>query len=160
MGIGSHWRRHVSRGEEQPAPKPNEMYVVPPHEPAYERTGYTPRRDRVSALAQVIAALDLEAMTAEELAEFVLDWQHSQSESGSRHAAEREELTPEDILNRIRTMLDNGTYLKQQEEIDALREERDILDAAVTAAEGRARDAQDRWDTLRSLMDMEQVAAQ
>lgn len=151
-GISRHWRSHVSRGEEQAGLTSEQTYVTPPHEPIYNMS-YTPRRERVNALSAVLAALDLNAMTAEELAEFVLNWQHEQSESGSRMAAEREEMTDGDILLRIRSLLDNGTYLNQQEEIENLKVQVADLDQAKCEAVATAQAAQERWTTLRSLMD-------
>lgn len=152
-GVGPHWRSHVSRGEEQPAGVPTMTVDTPPHEPAYTKDGYTPRRERVSALAAVLAALDLAAMSAEELAEFVLNWQNTQSAEGGRLAAEREEMTSDDVLNRIRTLLDNGTYLRQQEEISTLRAEMNQLAEDCAEAQQEAQAAKERWDTLRSLME-------
>ena len=151
MGVGSHWRSHVARGEEQPAPKPKETYVTPPHEPAYTH-GYTPRRERVTALSRVLEALDLTAMTAEELAEFVLSWQHEQSEAGTRVAAEREEMTADDVLNRIRSLLDNGTYLAQQERITALEQDVQSLVQDVTVAQMEAQRAKETLATFRELV--------
>ena len=150
-GVGRHWRTHVRAGEEKPADQPRDRFVTPPHEPLYQM-GYTPRRERVTALSKVLEALDLTAMTAEELAEFVLNWQHEQSETGSRVAAEREEMTADDILNRIRSLLDNGTYLAQQERITLLEQDMRAMVNEVVAAQDEARRAKETLATFRELV--------
>lgn len=149
--VGRHWRKHVTDGTEQPAGRPVERYRTPPHEPLYV-TGYTPRRERVGALAEVLAALDLKAMTSEELAEFVLNWQHEQSQAGSRVAAEREEMTSDDVLNRIRSLLDNGTYLAQQEEISRLRADMTTMQQTADQCREEARRAKETLATFRELV--------
>jgi hypothetical protein len=150
-GVGRHWRTHVRAGEEQSVEQPRETYTVPPHEPIYQM-GYTPRRERITALSRVLESLDLTAMTAEELAEFVLNWQHQQSESGSRMAAEREEMTSDDVLNRIRSLLDNGTYLAQQERITQLEQDVQSLVTDVTVAQTEAQRAKETLATFRELV--------
>lgn len=149
--VGSHWRTHVLAGEAEKQVQPKATVDIPAYEVAH-RDGYTPRKERVSALAEVLAALDLWAMSPQEVAEFVLNWQHEQSSTGSRVAAEREDLTSDDVLNRIRALLDNGTYLRQQEEITELRQQTEALSVDLNAALDEANQAKERWETLRELM--------
>jgi hypothetical protein len=132
--MGSHWRRHVLRGEADrvgPGGSQGPLVDIPEVEPAYTRT-HTPREDRVAALARHLAVHlksydDLSSMDpdvlAERLASEALTWSHEQSSSKGLLAAEREPLTDAEMLDRIRTMLDNGLYLRQQQEIETLRRE-------------------------------------
>lgn len=152
LSVGRHWRKHVRAGEEEAADEPRLSIKTEPHEPVYTRTGYTPRQERVDALAEVLAALDLSSMDATELAEFVLNWQHERSEAGDRLASEREPLTEGDILNRIRALLDNGTYLAQQERIATLEQNVQSLVQDVTVAQSEARRARETLATFRELV--------
>jgi hypothetical protein len=149
--VGAHWRLHVHGGDVEKQVQPHPTVAIEEYEVAH-REGYTPRRERVSALAEVLAALDIGAMSHEDLAEFVLNWQHEQSTSGTRLAAEREDLTSDDILNRIRALLDNGTYLRQRDEIAALQAGKTQAEADLYEALTRAQDAEDKWTALRELI--------
>lgn len=150
--VGAHWRTHAITDGLGPRKQPKPTVQIEDYEVAH-REGYTPRRERVGALAEVLDALDLDKMSAEELAEFVLHWQHEQSSTGTRLAAEREELTSDDVLNRIRALLDNGTYLRQRDEIAALRDEMGRRRDSEAEALTRAQNAEDKWTALRELMD-------
>lgn len=159
--VGGH-RSSVARHRKVHGVKPKEgqppaTIEVPPHEPAY-RKDYTPRADRVQALAAALqqameAGIDWTDLpgAARTLAEEALQWAHQQSEDASGLAGEREPLTAEQILARVRNLLDNGEYLAQRREIEALRER--ITGLEVTTAEAE-KNAQRAHDTLRAFRDL------
>lgn len=158
LSMASHWKKHIHTGEAEALPDgyQRQTIQIPPVEPLYHRTGYTPRADRVAALADALAKMLKEGMdwsdpdaAARQLAERALHWQHEQSVNTTALAAEREDLTSDDVLNRIRTLLDNGLYLRQQEEIAALSRAKAEAEAK---AESAAKDAQNAKDSLSAFV--------
>ena len=155
MGVSSHWRAHgVPADRYRPA-----SIVTPPHDPAYKREGYTPRADRVAALARVLQAAlesgDIDwsdpAAAAETLAAEALAWAHEQSTSSGLLAAEREPLTAEERLDMIRNMLDDGLYLSQRNEIADLRARTAELEAMAEEAETARQAAEDDLQAIHDL---------
>lgn len=144
-GPGAHWALHVNRGEAVPASTMERAaapIILPPWEPAYKKGGYTPRVDRVRALAlhfqQVMeAGIDWSDLPAavETLAAEALTWAHEQSNQAGELAGEREPLTAEEILVRVRNLLDNGEYMAQRAEIAAQRQRIDALEEMTLAAD-------------------------
>ena len=144
--VPAHWSKVHSKGQgtrEHPA-----MYEaeVP------DARVYAPRQNRVDALAETIR----EMMKAGEkdpevIARTALTWVHENSKHATPLAAEREELTPEDTLNRIRTLLDQGVYDQQQKRIDALEEH--VLTAEAEAQQAR-QEAQQARETLRAFTEL------
>lgn len=114
--------KHVRFGNLEKQGRPTELV----DDPNFEGTGLTrkvrPRKSRIDALARHLEGLDLSALNAEELAEETLTFLAELSNSGSSLSQEREPLTPEQIITRIRTLVDPGTYVEQQEVL----EERDL----------------------------------
>ena len=154
-GPGAHYPTHGVPVPDQPPP----MVTIPEHEPAYHKDGYTPRVDRVRALAAVLKAAmeagidwsDLGA-AAETLAAEALEWAHQQSTESGLLSAEREPLTAEEMLTRIRNMLDNGEYLAQRAEIADLRTRMAEVEQREKHAVAEAEDLQGTLDTLRELI--------
>jgi hypothetical protein len=114
---------------------------------------YAPRQKRIEALAEVIAGLlagskDIEP---EEIAKAALVWVHEQSAQGTGLAAEREELTPEDTLNRIRNLLDDGSAGAIRTELEERDQQIVALTARVEAAEAQAQSAR---ETLKAFTDL------
>lgn len=66
-----------------------------------------------------------------------------------------EPLTPEQIVERVRQLVDNGAYLAAQESARSMAEEVESLRLQLATAEDRAQRAEDRWGALRSIMDEE-----
>ena len=154
-GPGAHYPTHGVPVPEQPPP----MVMIPEHEPAYHKDGYTPRVDRVRALAAVLRKAmeagidwnDLDA-AAQTLAAEALEWAHEQSTESGLLSAEREPLTAEEMLTRIRNMLDNGEYLAQRAEIADLRTRMAEVEQREKEAVEQATDLQETLDTLRELI--------
>lgn len=151
LSVRGHWQKHVRAGEVEPYDASKVTRVAtPPHEPTWTRQG-GPRLARIKALAEFIKHLDMEKIEPEELAHLVLSWVAEQSNTGSGLAGEREPLTPEQIIERIRSLIDQGEYLTQRAEIDAQRARIDELEARATAAESEAQRARETLQAFREL---------
>jgi hypothetical protein len=100
---------------------------------------YRPRETRIVALAEVIAGLVAEGtVDPAEIARQALTWVHEQTKYGTGEAAEREPMTAEETLNRIRLLLDDGSAQKIVEltqKIDDLNAERSQLKERVEELE-------------------------
>lgn len=100
---------------------------------------YAPRQTRIEALAAVIQGLVSEGtVDPAEIARQALTWVHEQTRHGTSEAAEREPMTAEDTLNRIRLLLDDGSRQKIVEltqQIDDLHAERTQLTERVDELE-------------------------
>lgn len=160
LGIRGHWLKHVNAGEVQKMGAiPEAKVEIPPYEPAYERKQYTPRVDRVRALKRVLLDAIEKGLdwsdpdaAAETLAAEALAWSHEQSSSGSGLAAEREPLSAEQMLERIRTMLDNGEYLRQRDEIADLRTQMAEMGNRLDEVESERDRLKDERAALRDLL--------
>lgn len=149
----AHWAMHVRKGEADPI-DPKEMRETAVDDPTYTEPAWTrtpAESDRVAELAAFIAKLDQDDPTI--LAAAILDHLFPDRESGPREPAAP--LTPEQIIERIRRMVDGGHYAdqeaiiqKQAEDLDearallATRVEASRLDEALaraTRAEGNLR---------------------
>jgi hypothetical protein len=151
-GVRSHWQVHIREDEA------NRVHqdLIPkidtePHEPIYK-----PRRWRVEALAQALKDLLQEGLdwddidsAAATLAQRALVWTHEQT--GGSMSEEREPMTAEEVLVRIRSLVDNGAYATQADRIMALESERVELTARVEEAERKAQQAE---DTLEAFADL------
>jgi hypothetical protein len=151
-GVRSHWQVHVREDE---ANRSNQDLIpkidTEPHEPIYK-----PRENRVKALALALKELLQEGLdwdnidaAAETLAQRALVWTHEQT--GSSNSEEREPMTAEDVLVRIRSLVDNGAYAAQADRILALEAEHEELRAAAEEAERMAKEA---TDTLEAFADL------
>lgn len=126
---------------------------------------YAPREGRIRALAELISELMGDERSPEDIARVALTWVHEQSRKGTELSVEREEMSAEDMLHRIRLLLDDGRFVAMQQEVEALttrlteseakiREAEEMAlecQAATDAAESRARRAQDTLQTLTEL---------
>jgi len=131
----SHERRSISRHyanvhSKGVAPRPADFKTDVPG-----ATPYAPRKARIEALAAVIEGMLAEDgdLTPEDLARASLMWVHEQSKRGTEHAEEREPMSAEDTLTRIRSLLDDGSRLAERQKMEAL--EQRLHDAEVLAAE-------------------------
>jgi len=124
-----------------------------------EARQYAPRQSRIDALAEVIQALlDGGEKDAGSIAREALTWVHEQSKNRTEFAEEREPQSPEETLNRIRTLLDDGTMLAAQQRMASMEErllaaeqKAQEAEAARQAADERAEQAR---STLRTFMDL------
>lgn len=148
LSIRGHWNKHSKKTE-----RPRETY---PAEIPNAAT-YAPRKDRVDALAEAIAALLAGGETdAKVIAQRALEWVHEQGTKGSGLAEEREPMTADEVLFRIRSMLDDGTVVKQREEIEELKQRLDDAEELAMEAEARADRAQ---STLKALVELASESA-
>jgi hypothetical protein len=151
LSVRGHWQKHVRSGEVEAAAGkrgPEFQADVP------NAVTYRPRQSRIEALAQYLADLwaDNETPDFNALAKDALTWVHEQSSQGTDLAGEREELTSDDILNRIRTLLDQGQYQQQQTEIDRLSREVMDMRLALDAANTRSDLLQSKLQAFRELV--------
>lgn len=115
---------------------------------------YRPRTTRILALADVLRRVMEAGVTdPDTLAREALTWVHEQSKGATEHAEEREVLTPEETLRRVKMLLDDGTYFQTQQELRAREEQVAHLTAQVERAERRATQA---IENLRSLQELVQ----
>ena len=149
LSVRGHWQVHVRRGETEAQKRGPEFQADVPNAAIYR-----PRQSRVEALANYLAELwaDNETPDFAALAKDALTWVHEQSAKGTDLAAEREELTSDDILNRIRTLLDQGQYQKQQTEIERLAQEVMNMRLALDAANARSDLLQSKLQAFRELV--------
>lgn len=100
---------------------------------------YAPRQTRIEALAEVIQGLVSEGtVDPAEIARQALTWVHEQTRHGTSEAAEREPMTAEETLNRVRLLLDDGSQQKivaLTQQIDDLNAERSKLNERVDELE-------------------------
>jgi hypothetical protein len=107
---------------------------------------YKPRQSRVEALAEELAALVSEGtVDPAEIARTALMWVHEQSRKGSPLSAEREPMTAEETLNRIRLLLDSD----KQAEVDQLQ-------ARVDEQDNELQTLRDRVEELESFIELAQ----
>jgi hypothetical protein len=142
------------------APKPPQFKADVP-----DAAVYRPRRKRVEALSAMLRGLmDAGWTDPDVLAEKALQWVHEQSRQGTEHAAETEDLTPEDILNRIRLLLDDGGMAQVQQAVASLEQQVVDLESRLTAErearEKAERERDDVEDTLQALHELTASAKQ
>lgn len=152
LSVRGHWQKHVRAGEVEGGQKrgPEFQADVP------NAVSYAPRMNRVEALAEFLKEYletnEYDVIDPQDVAKAALTWVHEQSRKGTELAAEREELTPEDTLNRIRVLLDQGQYQKQQQEIDRLAQEVMNMRLALDAANSRSDLLQSKLQAFRELV--------
>lgn len=167
--ITSHWRRHTNAGEVEVVgnwytagaqlvedPSYTEHAYTRETSPAViEATDYNPREDRVQALAaELLKALkeNWQGQSMEELAEAVarsaLTWVHDQQGNG----VPREPETAEELLAKIRDLVDRGEYARMRQA--ALEAEQTADQALERAERAETREAKLKSDlrTLRELL--------
>lgn len=158
---GAHWGMHVRRGEAEAVDQTQfkGMAVEDPDytEHAGTRISNGRRASKVAALARFFASLDdISNLSAKDLAEMVVEHLARQ---GGMTEGEAAELTDEQVLDRIRRLVDRGQYVEQQSRIEIL--ELDLQTALDTAskAEARANDLQAKIDLLREAIGIDEDGA-
>jgi hypothetical protein len=150
--VSGHWSR--AKGH------PNtEVRSIPPYRAEVpEAHPYAPRKIRVEALAQrLLETLSGEAIpTLEELAEALaqkaLTWVHEQTGQGTGFAEEREPMTAEETLARIRLLLDTGESFTLRQENERLASQVAELTSRVEEARQEAERIRGNWQALSDLM--------
>lgn len=157
-------RHYGNSHSEGKAPEPSTFTAEVP-----DARHYRPQRRRVDALADVLKQLveGAEQLSWAEIAEAALSWVHEQSGKGTSLAGEREPLTADETLNRIRMLLDDGTMDAHLQQVAALEQQVVDLGQTVEAervlreeAEARARRAHETLQTLAELAAAEDEATQ
>ncbi len=116
-----------------------------------EARQYAPRQTRIDALAGVINNMlrGNNHIEPHEIARTALTWVHEQSRSGSEHSEEREPKTAEEVLNRIKNLLDRGETAVR---IGQMQQQLAELEVGLIEAEERAEQAEKRADQARSTL--------
>lgn len=131
---GPHWGMHVRKGEAQPVDG-EEMRKNVVDDPTYTETAWSRkqslREKRIKELKTMLDAVDLKKITPDDLAEMIMDFL-GDSTSGGGGASEP--LTDEQIIDRIRSLVDRGTYAEQE---NLLAEQRRAMDELIEAAAER-----------------------
>lgn len=130
LSIRSHWRKHINAGEVEAGIERDVVKGVEVPNAA----SYAPRAARVEALAEVLAGLLAGGDCGpEDIAKLALTWVHEQSRKGTRLSAEAEELEPEDMLQRIRTLLlsHDPATAQRMAEVEELRTQQAGLQAEI-----------------------------
>ncbi len=115
---GAHWAMHVRKGEAEAVDYNENLknLVDDPNytEPAWTRKA-TLREKRTIELKNLLDGLDLATITAEDLAKEIMEFLGDNGTGGGGGKAEP--LTDSQVLDRIRTLVDRGTYADQEKAI-------------------------------------------
>lgn len=150
--MASHWRKHINEDERNKGGHRGVSVTVEEEDP-----GYRPTEERLAALAAALAETIKSGsiewqdadVAARQLALSCLTWDNSRrsrSEPGIR-----EPLSDGDVLNRIRSLVDNGLYQSQQDRIEAMQVE---LTDAMNRAEQAMREAKEANDELDAFAEL------
>jgi hypothetical protein len=170
--ITSHWRKHTRAGEVDVVGNWADAGIPLVDDPTYTKSAYSkapftreepavieekdynPREDRVESLAEeLLVAIkdgdmsDLQGL-AIELARRSLTWVHDQQGTGEP----REPETPEEILNKIRSLVDRGEYARMRQAALEAEEMADEAQARAERAEKRNEKLKSDLGTLRDLL--------
>lgn len=149
MAPSRHFGNAHRRGQGKTPMPPSFLAEVP------DRTHYAPRQNRIEALAALITemmqAAGPDGVKPEEVAKLALTWVHEQSKDSTDLAAEREELTAEETLQRIRTLLDTGAYARLQSRAEEQERRAEAAEAQVQEALAQAARAR---EALRTYIDL------
>lgn len=147
---GSHWAMHVRKGEAEPVDV-EEMRKNRVDDPSYTETAWsrkqTYRDKRVADLTEMLKAVDLKSITPEDLAAMLVEFLSDDSGGGGGNS---EPLTDEQIIDKIRTLVDRGTYAEQE---TALAEQRRTLDDFIESSAKR------EDELLQQVLEAEQKTA-
>lgn len=153
LAMASHWKKHVHEDERN---RGNHVGVIVP----IERSAYQPTEERLESLAEAMAKAMEQGINwsdpeeaCKQLAYAALSWDNdrrSRSEGGMR-----DPLSDTEILNRIRSLVDNGLYEAQRETNAELSVKIEALELRVTEAEADAQRARDTLSTFRALLEEE-----
>lgn len=147
--MAAHWGKHVREDERNRGS--HKGVEVPVESPSYQ-----PTEERLESLADRIATAIAEGIdwtnigeASKHLAYVALAWENSRHSRGEPGL--REPLSDTDLLNKIRSMVDNGLYQSQQDQIAALAVEKE---SALLEAEAAKADAESARSTLRTFREL------
>lgn len=150
LAVRGHYQVHARKKGRAQGPSPQRSQTFKVEVPDAVR--YKPRQSRIDALAaQIKEAMDQGQADPGEIARTALTWVHEQSKQGTNLAAEREDMSDGDVLNRIRNLLDDGSYMRQQEELATMRDRLVRAERETAAAREQAEQAR---STLRAFTDL------
>jgi len=113
---------------------------------------YAPRQARIDALAAVLA--EMPDAEPDAIAKAALMWVHEQSKHSTALADEREPMTAEETLERIKALVDTGNErLEQQRQMEELTEQVEALTTRVEQAETYAIEQATRADKATATLD-------
>lgn len=136
---GSHWGKHVRAGEATPVTQ-EEINSTLVDDPNYTKRGFAKgpnerRQDKVQAVLDFLNALDLE-LTKEQVA--VLFVQRFMPESDGINVGINEPMTDSQVIDRIRRLVDHGTYAEQERVIEQTSRELAELQAKIGTVKAEA----------------------
>jgi hypothetical protein len=153
---GAHWGMHVRRGEAEPVDQSQfkGMAVADPDYTEHDGTRiHNGRRaSKISRIASFLKGLDLANLTPDQIAEAIVD--HLTAD-GSGEMGDIVELTPEQVLERIRRLVDRGHYVEQESKIVVLEEDLEVALEAAAKAEANAANLQARIDLMKEALNLE-----
>lgn len=118
---------------------------------------YAPRQTRVEALAALLA--EMQGEDPEAIARAALTWVHEQSRRGTGLAEEREPMTAEETLERIKALVDSsGERLAEKQKMAEMEERIAAMEAQIEQTERYAIEQAERADrsqaTLNALREL------
>lgn len=164
---GPHWAMHVRKGEAEPVDDDKSRRGAV-DDPSYTESAYSRKQSlkekRRRELSELLKGINLAEISEEDLADQIMEYLESQMGGGG--GGPLEPLTPEQIIDRIRTLVDTGTYSEQEqairerdqqiEELMAYAEERETaLQTDLLEAKQHAALAEARLEALRDLINEE-----
>jgi len=151
LSMSSHWRKHIKEDE-----RARGGHEGPRAVPLESDSGYRPHQDRVDSLKDSLAELLKDGLdwsdingAAEALAIRALTWDH---ERRMTHGEQATELTPEQVLDRIRNLVDGGKYSERMEEIRSLRDQIQATEQMVAEMRSERDRAREQVTTLKELI--------
>lgn len=145
---GPHWAMHVRNGEAEAvdSDEARRSLVDDPTytEPAWSRKS-TLKQRRTAELQEMLSGVDLKKISPEDLAALIVDFL-GDSGGGSNNG---KPLTDEQVLDRIRSLVDRGTYAEQEA---ALLEAEKQIEAVTSYATQREE------ELLQKVLEAEQSA--
>lgn len=138
---GAHWAMHVRNGEAEPFDE-KEAAATVVDDPSYTEHAWTrkaaARQSRVDAITSLLKGIDLKKITPEELAEQIVEFLGDSVGGGGGLGAP---LTDAEVIDRIRTLVDRGTYADQEK---AIRDRDQQIEDLMSYAEQRERELEER----------------
>jgi hypothetical protein len=130
---GAHWGMHIRKGEADFATQDLQYIEDPSHQGTQ---GYTKANYRLNKLKQLLAGIDLTKMPADDLAEQIDEYLRRDTDD-----VPSEPLTAEQVVDRIRRIVDRGHYTEQEQRIAELAEQ---IDQVTLYADQQIADAEER----------------
>lgn len=150
LKVSRHWARSKNHG-------PRVEKVVGYTDPTYTEPIGPPRdgrRARVERMAQrlldAMAGIDPKELEPSKLALLLAD--KLVAESSEETEMLIKERTPEDVLEAVRRLVDNGQYVTQRAENIELHQQVALIEAEKAEVEEKLKEAQNDWEALQSII--------